>query len=52
MLTNYNMYQLYLGIFLTAVVAFTLLIFTINSVNTQETSGILGNINYLWLLMD
>lgn len=43
MLTNYNMYQLYVGIFLTATIALALLLFTINSVNIKETSGILGN---------
>jgi hypothetical protein len=43
MLTNYNMYQLYVGIFLTATISLALLLFTINSVNIKETSGILGN---------
>lgn len=44
MLTNYNMYQLYFGIFLTAIVALALLLFTINSVDVKETSGIIGKI--------
>ncbi len=42
MLTNYNMYQLYVGIFLTAAIAVATLLFTINSVKVKETSGIIG----------